>query len=814
MRYIDAVCGSGKTTKAIAFAAKSAIQFNNLFVIAQPTTDLITQSIQFIKLHHPDAQAFQIDGITCLGKVYSTITNHMSNWDWERDGGCVVFITHAALWEMPYFPYKANWELIIDEIPDVDFEFQLNLPETNEWTIKSLLQSDEIGENLVVRLKAKPGSEDQVKKWASNKKNDDVIKVLQPLYKEISSQHSKVYATRASWNRLDQKGYGKLIVHGFRGPSVCESWKSCRIMGAHFTKSMLYHLWQSQGVDFEKDTTIKVDGEGHAQELGKRLKIFYFSAKPWSKRTRDAIAVHDDPLASIRPVIKEVMGEEAFLWAANKDIEDFFVTKEFGKAVRIPNVPHGRNDFRTYTNIAFLSALNNTPAHFSNMDKVWGISPEHLREGRYFQVAYQAIMRTALRQPDNANDVKVLVPDIGLAQWLVKVFPGAKLQPVDPPEECQALLGDALKARGAPRKEATLSNLERKKQSVEKAERLLVTKNTIYKALIVTNDITLSHESSVVSKQILKSSHQNWNDLRLQLKELHDEYQPTKEANTLASGAMFDASKSGDTAKGLANIQAVNGIWLDFDNGELSPDEFRRMFPEVKWLIWNSFNNGKDNQRKYRVLFPTASLMTAEMYHTLWDVIAQRIESFGYYIGSAASYEKQKQVGRPMPPRSGLDISKRTANSFFYLPCRAGLGKKHTFWMENWGEQVVILNPDVWVKYAPIEKQQYVSSVADTLDRTAGLKKLLDAIKIREEKTKAEEHRNELARQKAIDDWRNAPAHEGNQEFFRLGMRLHNSGMGINEVERVLRTEAANAKSPRDRIEQIKWILKSLRKAA
>ena len=190
MRYIDAVCGSGKTTKAIAFAAKSAIQFNDLFIIVQPTTDLITQSIQYINLHHPDTQAFQIDGTACPGKVHSTITSHMSNWDRERDGGCVVFITHAALWEMPYFPYKANWELIIDEIPDVDFEFQLNLPETNEWTIKSLLQTEEIGENLVVRLKAAPGSVDKVKRWASNKINDDVIKVLQPLYKEISNQHS------------------------------------------------------------------------------------------------------------------------------------------------------------------------------------------------------------------------------------------------------------------------------------------------------------------------------------------------------------------------------------------------------------------------------------------------------------------------------------------------------------------------------------------------------------------------------------------------------------------------------------------------
>ena len=116
-------------------------------------------------------------------------------------------------------------------------------------------------------------------------------------------------------------------------------------------------------------------------------------------------------------------------------IGDGVIGTAFSNAIRIPAVCHGLNEYRHISRIAFLSALNNTPGHFAYADKVLGISSDQLRQARSHQVAYQSIMRTALRDADSTAGVTVLVPDIGLANWLTDVFPGSKLYAHEAPAE-------------------------------------------------------------------------------------------------------------------------------------------------------------------------------------------------------------------------------------------------------------------------------------------------------------------------------------------------------------------------------------------
>ncbi len=288
-------------------------------------------------------------------------------------------------------------------------------------------------------------------------------------------------------------------------------------------------------------------------------------------------------------------------------------------------------------------------------------------------------MRTALREAESTAEVKVLVPDIALGNWLASVFPGSSLHVHEPPAEAREVLGDASKARGRPRKESVLTPAERNARSHEKSRQILITKNSIYKVFFVTDTIALSHETNVKSLDVEQSGHIDWDDVRAQLRQCHDEIKAKREENTLVSGALFDADKSDDTNKGLDNIVAVNGVWLDFDGGALMPSEFARMFTDARWLMWNSFNNGKDETTRYRVLLPSKTPMTSEVYTEIWDAIAARIRDFGYFVGSNKSYDKAVNAGRTMPPQSGLDVSKRTPNSFFYMPCRAGRGAKFTF---------------------------------------------------------------------------------------------------------------------------------------
>jgi len=78
-----------------------------------------------------------------------------------------------------------------------------------------------------------------------------------------------------------------------------------------------------------------------------------------------------------------------------------------------------------------------------------------------------------------------------------------------------------------------------------------------------------------------------------------------KEANGLISPAIFDPSLSDETCRGLANIRAIWGIWLDNDGGDLRHEEFARLFPRLRMVIVNSYSSTREKPR-WRVFIPGA----------------------------------------------------------------------------------------------------------------------------------------------------------------------------------------------------------------
>jgi len=815
IHYVDGVCGSFKTTRALEYAVKAAKRYKQSILFVQPTTKLITQSIETVARISSDVHVERFDSDACPGTVIKDLMKFMADWDADDNQGCIVFITHKCLWTMPYWHRKSNWHLIVDEIPDIDFEYHFNLPDTGDFAIQSILEADECDMNTMLRLKPRPQALAQVEHWAKNPGGDDLVKVIQPLFRELMNKYSLVYITRACWNRLGWQGHGQVSVHGWRAPAVCNGWQSVRILGAFFEQSLLYMIWSQFNVQFRQDHQIDVSAHRHDETLGKRVNIHFFSEKSWSKSLRDRIANEDDVLGKIKPLIKDLMGDDPFIWSANKDVPDTIIDTDFSNAIRIPAVCHGLNEYSHINKIVFLSALNNTPGHFGYLDKILGISSDQLRQARMFQVAYQSIMRTSLRDCKSSAEVTVFAPDIALGNWLTEVFPGSKLHAIKTSVDIQSVVGDSKKARGQPHKSSVLTGTERSARSYGKSKEIIRTFNTIYKVLNVRNQVGLTQEASVFSTNLHPIWHTDWDELRDSLLALHRQFVKGKNANTLISGALFDKDKSHGTHKGLDNITSVAGMWLDFDGGALLPDEFARMFSDVRWMMWNSYNHGKDGQSKYRVLLPTTTAMSADMYHAVWDTIAERIRSFGYYVGPQTTYLKRVCSGIPTPPQSGLDYSKRTACSFFYVPSVAGLGKKHTFWRDNWDTDLPLLDPTRWITYyAPLVSQEYLVKAAyqnpskpSNDDRLRRLRDRLAKIDDGPDDLAAQ---MEAVRDQAIDDWRSSAPGTGNEAFYRLGCRLKASGMADHEVRQTLATEANAAQHPGERRAQISSIMKSL----
>ena len=262
----------------------------------------------------------------------------------------------------------------------------------------------------------------------------------------------------------------------------------------------------------------------------------------------------------------------------------------------------------------------------------------------------------------------------------------------------------------------------------------------------------------------------------------------SKHDNILISPAKFSEKKGIDTKRGLENVISVHGIWLDQDDGTLTPDEMNRIFPDIRFIAMNSYSGNK------RYFFPTTSPMTLEAYHAIWDIMVGAIEMYGYSRDKVA------------PNFHGIDRSKRPACSMFYVPCQAQNPTK-SFWREFAGVEI---DPLIFIdSYLLPDPTEYVAAPAFANPASDGLKRLREAIS-------RTSNDNEIAKANqvslVISQWRNAPKGEGSREFFNLGRRLRDLGLDETSIRQKLTSEVIYARHPDERRREISGVVAKVTK--
>jgi hypothetical protein len=113
------------------------------------------------------------------------------------------------------------------------------------------------------------------------------------------------------------------------------------------------------------------------------------------------------------------------LWIANKDIDD-----DMFSGTRLPNIPHGLDQYQDYNQCLIVSALNASPAHRKFLESQAGIDERQFRRSVLSQVAYQALGRGGLRRPDGTDPFTLIVLDRDTAEDLLALYPGATMAPL------------------------------------------------------------------------------------------------------------------------------------------------------------------------------------------------------------------------------------------------------------------------------------------------------------------------------------------------------------------------------------------------
>ena len=264
----------------------------------------------------------------------------------------------------------------------------------------------------------------------------------------------------------------------------------------------------------------------------------------------------------------------------------------------------------------------------------------------------------------------------------------------------------------------------------------------------------------------------------------YPEIESDKERIMLLAPALFDPARSKETKKGNDNVVYLRHVWLDFEDGDLKPEEFPSLFPEWRMVVVNSFNHTAEKPR-FRVIIPTTEPMTPAIFTSIQDYIRLRLEDAGYSVG-------QKSESSKAALRSGLDTSKQAVCSQFRLPVQAR-DRSASFFRYYDEDNRQFLNAIEWIvdERIPIAPEMEFEPEGAVCDRAFPLNKArVDA---------------------AISEWRST---DGHNAFFQLAVDLRGAGMGRAEIVSTLSIEAQHSRSPATRRAEIPHIMmKSLEKS-
>ena len=183
------------------------------------------------------------------------------------------------------------------------------------------------------------------------------------------------------------------------------------------------------------------------------------------------------------------------------------------------------------------------------------------------------------------------------------------------------------------------------------------------------NSADRSSRTSTRSSRWTKQAALAVGDFVAWLRDLHDRIAP-KDHAFLWSPAEFDPDMASETSRGLANIKAIWGIWLDCDGGDLQPHEFAAMFPHLTMVMYNSASSTMDAPR-WRAVIPTTCAMTIDVHRDILMQLMKALNRRGYYSKKQLEKRAQRGLGGKL---HGFDPSKFAACSLFYLPVQAAAG--------------------------------------------------------------------------------------------------------------------------------------------
>jgi hypothetical protein len=676
IRTVNGLCGSGKTHALCKQVAETV----GKYVIAVPTRVLANQyKTALINNGIYDAAVIHGGNTGTVKKdIFQAIDNDVR----------VIVITQSALQQEVHHKIDSTYRIVLDEIPSIDSFDELRIPH-NLDIIRNFFSIDESYENDNLYHVVISKQNRKLVAAFIKKQRDAHDKMWEHIYEFIADTYEGnfVVVDKQSWDRLVIVGtitpdeideavteYGNqmntLYYLSITTPKIFSA-HNLTIMGANFNESMLYHIWSTHfGVKFVTDHLLESKLRYTSHNNGSLLTAHWMQEEKVTKHNLGK-GVREKYIDQVT----KFFGSEPTIFVTNKDAEEL----KPASWTHCPTVAHGLNTYDQFTNIYFDAALNRKPKHYT-MLSAFGISSSIAIRSSAHEIMYQAIMRTALRQPDNTQMINVVVADREMVKVLVELFPEMKT----------AQLGDA------PRK-SKLSKHQRYRINKSKDEKLTgldaileksektATNPYIEGMVALSSDFLEINTNVYIKKEISVTKHPEAHEsvsyspigFRNMMRDASREIFTDKGDQVLINNAKFSLTIDGKKSRLKEDAIAMSMVILDIDDGEMSHEKFSEIFSDVSHFTCNSFSRD-ENHENYRVYMYINQLVTPEVYHDIMMWIIKRVKDAGYHTlprvkPTEADLVKYLEQNPNLDPKdlliSGIDMSKIGGTDLFYAPC-------------------------------------------------------------------------------------------------------------------------------------------------
>jgi hypothetical protein len=656
VRIVSAPCSSGKTYSTCQHLAQQRTRCNWLYVA--PSIKLLSQTKLDLERH--GLKPTLITSETHKHHVVAAIMRHIAC---SEESGTVLLITWQSYQHLPFFENRQNWRVIIDEVPQVDSFYAIDLRQHMDELTQYVQLGESVNETLATVIPVDP---DMLKRHLS--RPDDLTKTVYSFLNDVLTPCRDVFVDLKTWTDFsERRSYGKkgsctrIYFLSMLNPKLFEG---NTLLGANIEDSLLYQ-WLSNyhDVQFKRNHQIykNLRFTEHPPETGERLRINYLlKGRGFSKYLagKELGKGGRTWMDGMDKAALDYIGDRKFLYAINNDYTGQL--RGHPNGTQIPVISHGLNEYMNYNLIYFPVALNRAPRHLSMLNQL-GLDDEMVKDSTIHEVIYQALMRTSLRDPNSKQVIECIVPEYAAAERLARAFGTVQMKWIGDPEfeKKQVATGRQLHRQANAEKrlcrvlphfeEIPLTSKELRDNVAEWDARSAPLYAVTFHPTIYDTDA-----------EMFKLDYFEPNEFVREMRSLSKEVIEDKTSNFMINSTVFVKRNADDEGfRKKVNFLESSMMILDFDNGDLSIDDFNDIFwkkagrgNKRSFLIFNSFSRSTEQPNRFRVIMlykqPATSL---EAHHAVYDSIVNRLELNGFDEDS-----------------SGLDRVCRNGVQSFYIP--------------------------------------------------------------------------------------------------------------------------------------------------